>query len=901
MCTCCHCGPYATVTREGSSSSRVFLSLTSYARLQPYSSCIWILLSDAVLHTRFRRVMEYLRNLGSAAVSTLVQKSGINLPFTLGPKVSSCETFWTLFDATKRDDGTPVSVFEYDLVHPLNKPTVPLARNALRKLRTIRHPDILKFMDVVESDSAIFIMTERVRPLQTALQAMPPRGAQEKEEWLLWGLHRVSVALTFINDSASSTHGNVRPKSIFITPSGEWKLGGFEILSNPKDDLAVLYTMGGLLPEAMSYASPEVKKSGWSALKDGPIHAADSYALGLLLHATFNPTDPLPATAQPPHPPPQPSSRGAIPQSVFPSFRKLLNPNPNTRMSPKIFLDIGMAETVGEGSGFFSDNRLVKVCGGLDHFGLSSESEKGTLIRMLKDSASSFPPEFAAFRILPSLVSALEFGGASATSIVPLILQFGKNVPPDDYSRTVLMPLVKLYANPDRGMRMALLDNLSEYAEKLEKKIFVDQVWPHLQTGFSDTVAIIREATVRAMVLLSPKLNDRILNNDLLRHLARLQSDPEASIRTNTCILIGRLGPTLGYNTKRKVLIPAFSRALKDPFVRARVAGLMAFMATSDCYDVEDVAGKVIPNVAGATLDKEKMVRDQAFKAVELFVKKLEAHAATMPETVFTEGDGTSAPESMPGSFSQTSIVSSAAGAAGTLASWAITSIGRKLAPSDLQSTISSSAEPLVAVSSAASAAHTITSISPESPQLKGLQLGKSKANIDFIAAQVFTESSTEDNGSWANNTSNDVFADGDWGAFESAPPIAGPVPKPAIRPGIGFSPSNIGDWGSVLSPTSVNNERGVSNPPSITPQLETRGKRTSVIVPTVVAFSPASSARPTPIPSPIPADSEKERATKPISKEEKAAEMARRKEERRLRIEKLKEQKKNVAATAES
>ncbi|KAI6026416.1 hypothetical protein BKA83DRAFT_143337 [Pisolithus microcarpus] len=235
----------------------------------------------------------------------------------------------------------------------------------------------------------------------------------------------------------------------------------------------------------------------------------------------------------------------------------------------------------------------------------------------------------------------------------------------------------------------------------------------------------------------------------------------------------------------------------------------------------------------------------------------------------------------MPGSFSQTSILA----AAGTLASWAITSIGRKLAPSDLQ-TVS---EPLVAVSSAASAAHTITSISPESPQLKGLQLGKSKANIDFIAAQVFTESSTEDNGSWANNTSNDVFAD--WGL--GAPrPLLDPCPNRRIRPGIGFSPSNI-----VLSPTSVNNERGVSNPPSITPQLETRGKRTSVIVPTVVAFSPASSARPTPIPSPIPADSEKERAIKPISKEEKAAEMARRKEERRLRIEKLKEQKKNVSS----
>lgn len=73
----------------------------------------------------------------------------------------------------------------------------------------------------------------------------------------------------------------------------------------------------------------------------------------------------------------------------------------------------------------------------------------------------------------------------------------------------------------------------------------------------------------------------------------------------------------------------------------------MGFMATSDCYDVEDIAGKVIPNIAGNMLDKEKcvevtaifnnlltvsnrLVRDQAFKAIELFIKKLETHAANM-------------------------------------------------------------------------------------------------------------------------------------------------------------------------------------------------------------------------------------------------------------------------------
>jgi hypothetical protein len=48
--------------------------------------------------------MDYLRAFGSAAVSTIVQKSGLNLPFTLGPKVSTFgdKTPWTLYDGTKR-------------------------------------------------------------------------------------------------------------------------------------------------------------------------------------------------------------------------------------------------------------------------------------------------------------------------------------------------------------------------------------------------------------------------------------------------------------------------------------------------------------------------------------------------------------------------------------------------------------------------------------------------------------------------------------------------------------------------------------------------------------------------------------------------------------------------------
>lgn len=861
--------------------------------------------------------MDYLRSFGSAAVSTLVQKSGLNLPFSLGAKVYSCETFWTLYDATKRDDGSLVSVFEYDLTHPLNKSTIPLARNSLRKLRTIRHPDVLRFIDVVESDSTICIMTERVRPLPLALSQSSSSVPREREDWLIWGLHRISVALAFLNDSASSTHGNVRPNAVFITPSGEWKLGGFEVLSSPKDDLSVIYTMGGLMPDAMAYAPPEVKKEGWSALKDVPVPAADGYALGLLLHAVFNPTHPPPPTAQPPHPPPQVSSRGAIPSSVFPSFKKLLNPNPKLRMSPKILLDIGMAESDGEGHGFFVNNRLVKVCAGLDGFTLGSESDKASLLRTLKESASSFPPEFVSYRILPCLASALEFGGASAATIVPLVLQFGKNVAPDDYGSIIVAPLVKLFASTDRGTRIALLDNLSNFAEKLDKKTVVDKIWPNLQTGFTDTVAVIREATVRAIILLSPKLSDRILNNDLLRHLARLQSDPEASIRTNTCILIGRLGPSLGYNTKRKVLVPAFSMALKDSFVHARVAGVMAFMATAECFEMDDVAGKVVSAVVGATLDKEKLVRDQAFKAVELFIKRLEAHAATMPETAATEDGGEDLPARLPGAYTQAGLVNSATGAAAALTGWAVSSLGKKLAPADMQTTIVSAStltpnpningrgSPLP-VSSASSSANPSRS--------KGLQLGGNKAPASTLAAQLAEEVANEA-GSGSSRLWNDDLIDihadeGDWSAFESAPPTVDSKVASATD-GLGFglslraSSPSPDEWGAMASssrPTSRSPDSWrTSHPSQITHTLAPQPRRPIIPSALAPAFSPASSARSTPLSSPRPlpstADNTPPTSMAGMSKEEKAAEMARRKEERRLRIEKLKEQKKNAAA----
>lgn len=108
--------------------------------------------------------------------------------------------------------------------------------------------------------------------------------------------------------------------------------------------------------------------------------------------------------------------------------------------------------------------------------------------------------------MLPSLVSALDFGGASANAILPIVLQLGVHASPSDYATIVLAPVTKLFASPDRGTRMALLEHLEEYADKLDNKTVSDKIWPNLQTGFTDTVPVIREATVKSIGLLYTKV-----------------------------------------------------------------------------------------------------------------------------------------------------------------------------------------------------------------------------------------------------------------------------------------------------------------------------------------------------------------------------------------------------------
>ncbi|KAI8581579.1 hypothetical protein K450DRAFT_232004 [Umbelopsis ramanniana AG] len=601
---------------------------------------------------------------------SLLGKDASAFPYTIGPKVEWYEnqSIWSLHRGTKKEDNSEVSIFTFDVVK--NRNMVQLAKHAYKKMRTLRHPDLLRFLDGVENDQAIMIVTDAVEPLSDQLKQNADKNLT------LWGLYKIASAIKFINNDCGMVHGNVRISSIFTNKAGEWKLGGFELLDSMKEESPMIMTFGGMIPDANRYASPEIKKSGWTVIKDLPTSATDSFQLGCLIYETYNghmdSTDKLMST------------RGDIPSKMQNVYKLLLTTSPKARIDSERFLDEGLRP-----QGFFS-NEFIQVNLFLENITIKDQSEKDVFFRKLDNVIETFPQEFSIHKILPELINAFEFG-AGGPKVLSSIIKVGGHLPDEEYVKVVIPCIIRMYAAPDRGIRMALLEMLPSYVDRLTKKIVNDQIFPHVALGFTDGVPMIREQTIKGILLLVPLLSDRVINYDLLKYLAKLQMDEEPGIRTNTTICLGKIAKHLNAATQKKVLVPAFARSLKDGFHHARIAGLMALNATAEYYDAQDCATRIIPCISLVLLDKEKPVRTQAFKTLDVFIKRVSVFADAMPDTAIVETVAspqvTEGGPGGPGTFARSNSASAAAaGVAGVLgeatkgfAGWAVTSIATRV------------------------------------------------------------------------------------------------------------------------------------------------------------------------------------------------------------------------------
>ncbi|KAI8867047.1 ARM repeat-containing protein [Ramicandelaber brevisporus] len=536
---------------------------------------------------------------------------------------------WTLKNGTKNDaDHTAVTILEFSKAKTVG--LTPLARNAFKRLRTIRIPDALRCLDSSETDSSLLIATDSVVPLATALENMDSNteNANSNIDMKLLGLYKVAGVIRFLNEDAKLVHGNIRCESIYVTTSGEWKLGGFELissLSSESDDDCPLSKYTSLIPSYGGIAAPEQDKSVWTSIKNGPIGAIDSWQLGCLIYRIFNgeysTRDEL-------------LKRGKIPSSIFPAYKKLLASDAKSRMSVGEFISLGSMNTSANssnGGGYFNGD-FIRTTIFLENIAIKDQSEKIQFLSNLDNKIENLPGEFCKYKILPELLRSLEYG-AGGPRVLSSIIKIGKLLSDAEYSEKISPTIIRMFSSSDRQLRLALLENLSIFIPHLNNNIISESILPHLISGFTDGAPAIRERTVKSMLTIAPKLSQKQLSSSVLPPLSNVtRVDPEPGIRANGIICLGKLSGLLNESQHAEILAPSFVRALRDPVNTCRNAALLAIAATVEQYPIADVVSKLLPAVStsGTPLDGDRLVRNSAIKALKSLLSRIEKNSADM-------------------------------------------------------------------------------------------------------------------------------------------------------------------------------------------------------------------------------------------------------------------------------
>lgn len=97
----------------------------------------------------------------------------------------------------------------------------------------------------------------------------------------------------------------------------------------------------------------------------------------------------------------------------------------------------------------------------------------------INELSEDFPEEFFKMKVLPELLKAVEFSGGGP-KVFGAILKIGTKLSPDEYNSKLTPVIVRLFAIPDRGLRVCLLDNLPMMIDNLPQKIVNDKIFPHM-------------------------------------------------------------------------------------------------------------------------------------------------------------------------------------------------------------------------------------------------------------------------------------------------------------------------------------------------------------------------------------------------------------------------------------
>ena len=322
---------------------------------------------------------------------------------------------WKLHEGKKKPSGESVTVWIYE-IQPGREREVELVKASIKRLKTLRHPCVLTYLDSLETDKCVYLVTEEIIPLQAYLKDL--QSSAQKELTLSWGIYQVTKCLSFLNNDASLLHCNLHSGSVFVTMGGEWKLGGLEYMipgSDYKNSAPSKF-----LHALQKYDPPE--KLDLSKTRSITKWSGDIWTLGILIWEVFNGLLPKMNALKDP---------GKIPKPLVPIYCELVSANPSSRPNPADVLD--RSRRVG---GYFR-NELIDTVVFLEEITIKDSNEIAQFFSKLTSMLDTFPKDISKNKVLPHLLNAFEFGNAGSAVLAPL-LKLGSHLDTAEYQLKII-------------------------------------------------------------------------------------------------------------------------------------------------------------------------------------------------------------------------------------------------------------------------------------------------------------------------------------------------------------------------------------------------------------------------------------------------------------------------------
>lgn len=97
----------------------------------------------------------------------------------------------------------------------------------------------------------------------------------------------------------------------------------------------------------------------------------------------------------------------------------------------------------------------------------------------LDEASNDFPEEYFSVKVLPELLNSVEFGGGGP-KVFAAVMKIGAKLSDEEYNARLTPVIVRLFSNPDRAIRVCLLDHLPNMIEHLPQKLVNDKIFPQM-------------------------------------------------------------------------------------------------------------------------------------------------------------------------------------------------------------------------------------------------------------------------------------------------------------------------------------------------------------------------------------------------------------------------------------